>query len=520
MVLVKGPESRVVWANRSFLEAYGMTNAQLQGLVDAPFVQPDFTQKYVRDDHTVFTTGRSLDIPEEPIVRHDGRVTLAHTVKSPIFDGAGKVIRTVGVSRDVTERKKGENEVRAARAAAETAVSRLELEIARANALKLEAEFANRARGEFLANMSHEVRTPMSGVIGLIHLLLDTKLDPEQREIANTIRQASESLLTILNDILDLSKLEAGRVKLESRRFSMRSLLREAQTLFGPGAKAKGLEFEVELEPSLPEALLGDPTRIRQVLFNLVGNAVKFTHAGSVRLRARVGSSPAGLARLRVEVDDTGIGIAEEARDRLFQKFSQADGSMSRRFGGTGLGLAISRQLIELMQGEIGLHSAKAAGSRFFFEVPLVSAEDAKAADSAPSMVASDVPAGSRVLVAEDNLINRRLATTVLEKLGFAPEIAENGARAVELHRAAPYDVILMDCQMPEMDGYQATAMIRADERQSNCHVPIIAMTAHAMVGDREACMAAGMDDYLTKPVAPKTLREILGKWLTPPAAK
>ena len=400
-------------------------------------------------------------------------------------------------------------------------VTRLETEIARANVLKIEAEIANRTKSEFLANMSHEVRTPMSGVIGMVRLLLDTRLDAEQREMATTIKDSSETLLNVLNDILDLSKLEAGKVTLERHAFSPAELLRDATTLFGPRARAKSLELGLELDPSLPPALLGDSTRIRQVVLNLLGNAVKFTETGSVRLRGRMIRAADGPAGLRVEVADTGIGIAEDARGLLFQKFSQTDGSTSRKFGGTGLGLAISRELVELMSGHVGLESRAGQGSTFFFELPLERAEEPlRRASQSPPVPRVAVDHSAQILVVEDNVVNRRVAVKVLQNMGYKPKFAENGVIAVEMHRATPFDIILMDCQMPEMDGYQATAIIRSDEASSGVRVPIIAMTAHAMKGDRETCLAAGMDDYLTKPVVPAQLRALLDDWLADPKGR
>jgi PAS domain S-box-containing protein len=521
MVLIKGPGSRLVWANRAFLDAYGMTNEQLQGLIDAPFVEPDSTQQYVKDDLAVFTTGRPLDIPEEPLTRHDGRVLRVHTLKAPVSNSRGETIGTFGIIRDITARKTAEDEARRANTTTENAILRLEAEIARTHALKVEAEQANRTKSEFLANMSHEVRTPMSGIIGMLHLLLDTNLDGEQREVARTIQEASEAMLTLLNDILDLSKLEAGKVRLERRAFCPEALIRDAAKLFEAKAREKTLTLECEIDPALPTALLGDPTRLRQVILNLMGNAIKFTQDGSVRLRAGVRQSPSSPPSLRVEIDDTGIGILEDGRALLFRKFSQTDSSMSRRFGGSGLGLAISRELVELMGGTIGFESRPGQGSTFFFDVPLEKAtEETLRHSSGKVRAAANARAGAsdtplpRVLVAEDNPINRRIAVKILTNLGFSAEIAENGAKAVEMHRDAPYDAILMDCQMPEMDGYQATALIRADERISGTRVPILATTAHAMVGDRQVCLDAGMDDYLAKPIRVPLLSEMLSAWI------
>jgi two-component system, sensor histidine kinase len=297
--------------------------------------------------------------------------------------------------------------------------------------------------------------------------------------------------------------------------------LQDAVTLFEPRANAKSVALGCEIDPSLWAHMIGDQDRIRQVVLNLVSNAIKFTEKGAIRLRGRMAPDANG-PRLRVEVQDTGIGIGTDVRSVLFKKFSQADSTTSRSFGGTGVGLAIGRELVELMGGTIDFESRKGEGSTFFFEIPLDSAPLAQpAAPAIRRARSSTIGSGAaRVLVAEDNVINRMIASKFLQKLGFMAEVAEDGARAVALHRAAPYDIVLMDCQMPGVDGYQATALIRADERLSGSRVPIIAVTAHAMQGDRETCLAAGMDDYISKPLALEELRRVVSTWLSAPVER
>ncbi len=385
--------------------------------------------------------------------------------------------------------------------------------------LRIAAEQLAQAKSEFLAKMSHEIRTPLNGVIATADLLSATEMTAEQRDLLNTLTLSARTLLGLINDILDFSKIEAGKMVLEALPLTPAVLAEEVVSIMGPSARKKGLILRTELAPDLPVRVLGDPHRLQQILLNFVSNAIKFTSEGEIALRIRrvEGWTPTqDHTWLRFEVQDTGIGIPPDKQESIFDSFTQADNSTTRRYGGTGLGLAICKRLVELMQGRIGVVSQPGQGSCFWFEVPLPIAHGT-AEDMTPETGLSTADSGTleglKVLLVEDNGVNQKVAVRMLQKLGCEVVVAGDGQQALEVLERDSFDVVLMDVQMPVMDGLTATRLLRTREQGTGRHQIVIALTANAMRSDREQCFEAGMDDYLSKPLTLEALRMVLMRW-------
>jgi len=489
MIFIKDENSRYLLVNKEFERVRGIGASDIVGRSEQELTPGAIGDQVRAADQEILERGVPITF-EQDFPLPDGMHTFL-SVKFPIRDAEGEDA-IGGVATDITDQK---------RAAAE-------------------AQKASELKSQFVANMSHEIRTPLNGVMGMASLLRDSALDPAQREQFDALLASSDALMAVANNILDFSKLEAGQMELDPTTFDLRSTVKESCLVLAEAAHAKGIEIKHWVDAEVPQFVRGDRVRLRQILLNLLSNGVKFTPSGEVIVNVRV----EGESMLRFEISDTGIGINPDHADRLFDAFNQADASTTREYGGTGLGLTISRELAHRMGGQIGAEPGPDRGSVFWFtaSLPTAAPSDGERLNHSDrqaikALVMDDnpanrtIPEGPPVLIAEDNEINRVVAKTMLARQGRATAIAHNGREAVEMALARPYAAILMDCQMPELDGYEATRRIRKAE--NGHHVPIIAMTALSMPDDRERCLAAGMDDYLAKPVQRDQLAAMLMKW-------
>jgi PAS domain S-box-containing protein len=480
LMYIKDPDGRYIMVNLRFREMLHLGDTDIIGRTDHEFSDRDAADHYKLLDDEVMRTGKSLEIEE--VVEHDGKRVHLLSIKFPLLDNNGRQIGIGGIATDFTERVNYQQQLIAATRDAHKAKEMQEL---------------------FLANMSHEIRTPMNGIQGMTDLLLDTSLSGQQKEFARIIKRSVNNLLVIINDILDFSKIKAGKLTIEKIDFRLQDVLDHVRGIFDHRVKKKGLLLQVTTDAEIPDTLRGDPYRLNQVMINLIGNAVKFTESGSVKVHVALQEKKEATVSLQFSVTDTGIGIPESSLPYIFEHFSQGGMDISRRYGGTGLGLAISHRLLQLQGGSISVRSAEGAGSEFSFG--LTYEYDMAGEMSAPLVAATTVLAdyskcltGKRFLVAEDNEINQQLVDHVLRRGGGEVQLAANGELAIRfLQQGGQYDLIIMDLQMPVMDGYAATQYIRNELRLS---IPIIAMTATALIGEQMRCFEVGMNDYMTKP--------------------
>ena len=532
-------EGKVIAWNHAIEEMLGVSKAEMMGKDDYAYAIPFYGERRPILIDLIFMDSKEIEekylfvlrkedqmIAEAYVPKHrGGKGAFLWGIASPLYDSNGTIVGAIESIRDVTRYKQAENKMKK---------TNLQLLMATEHAkmMAAKAEQANAAKSEFLANMSHEIRTPLNGVIGMIGLLMDMNLSAEQREYAQIARISGESLLSLVNEILDFSKIEAGKLELEILDFDLRSALKDTTDFLTISAHEKGLKLVCQVEPEVPLLVSGDPGRLRQILVNLGSNSVKFTDEGEILIRVSLENADEKTATLRFSVSDSGIGIPASRQNILFTSFTQADGSTRRKYGGTGLGLAISKRLAELMGGRIGVESIEGKGSTFWFTavfektherslsatVTLTEIKGERYPEHSTALpgLSQSLKRKIRILLAEDNPVNQKVALAILRNMGHQADAVANGLEAVNVLQTVTYDLVLMDCHMPDMDGFEATQIIRREgSRALNPRIPIIALTASSMKGDREKCIQAGMSDFLAKPVLKRELAEMVTRWMT-----
>ncbi|MFA6823193.1 MAG: PhnD/SsuA/transferrin family substrate-binding protein [Geobacter sp.] len=496
LIWLKDVDGVYLSCNRRFEQFFGATEAEIVGKTDYDFVDKELADFFREHDRKAMAASGPSINEEQLTFANDGHKELIETVKCPMYGKRGQLIGVLGIGRNITERKQAEERLWESNQLLNDATER-------ATQLARQAEAANQAKSEFLANMSHEIRTPLNGVIGMAQLLELTNPTPEQREYLGYLDIAANNLLALISDVLDLSKIEAGKIELELADFSLAKAIDEVVATQIGRIRQKKLELVTNIAQDGPVMVHGDLLRFKQIVLNLLGNAIKFTEQGSITITAQVVAQQDQHGTLRLDVRDTGIGMSPDVLDRIFDTFTQADSSTTRKYGGSGLGLTICRRLVKLMGGRIWAQSMPDVGSCFHVELPCTISQqhDGTSGQTTPEQVVAQDGRSLSVLVAEDNPLNATTLLAMLQRMGHRPQLAEDGQKALEAWRQAAYDCILMDIQMPVLDGIQAAAAIRQQEYAKGGHIPIIALTAHALRGDRQRLLAEGFDGYLPKPL-------------------